>query len=134
LPGTGGGSLLVAVSLLGPGADQLFSRITLELGGALYAVIPCRRYREQFQDQAAQAEFDRLYRQASYFETLEQYLDSTSEAHMAAGRVVVERSTVLVAVWDGKPGGHGGTADVVAYAREREVPVEVIWPEGATRD
>jgi hypothetical protein len=41
---------------------------------------------------------------------------------------------VLVAVWDGQPSrGLEGTADVVAYANQRGVPVEVIWPEGATR-
>jgi hypothetical protein len=39
---------------------------------------------------------------------------------MDAGRVVVDRSSVLVAAWDGQPSrGLGGTADVVAYARER---------------
>ena len=45
----------------------------------------------------------------------------------------VDRSGVLVAVWDGQPArGLGGTADVVA--RQRGVPMEVIWPQGATRD
>lgn len=54
---------------------------------------------------------------------------------MAGGRVVVDRSARLLAVWDGQPArGHGGTAGVVAYARKRGVPVEVIWPEGAARD
>jgi hypothetical protein len=48
--------------------------------------------------------------------------------------VVVDPSDVLVAVWDGEPARRlGGTADVVAYARERGVPAIVIWPEGATR-
>jgi hypothetical protein len=28
----------------------------------------------------------------------------------------------------------GGTADVVAYAREHGTPVRVIWPDGAHRD
>ena len=38
-------------------------------------------------------------------------------------------------VWDGKPArSYGGTADVVAYARERSTPVRVIWPDGAQRD
>jgi len=31
-------------------------------------------------------------------------------------------------VWDGKPArAYGGTADVVAYAREQGTPVRVIW-------
>jgi spore coat protein U-like protein len=29
--------------------------------------------------------------------------------------------------------GLRGTADVVTYARQRGVPVTVIWPQGATR-
>jgi hypothetical protein len=128
------GPELVGVSLLGPGCDQLFARIILELGGNLCVVVPAKRYREQFTDPQAQQTYDQLYRQCAYFEELE-YLDSTEEAHMAAGRVVVEQCTWLLAVWDGKPSkGLGGTADVVAYARERVIPVEVIWPEGATRD
>jgi hypothetical protein len=128
------GPELIGISLLGPGADQLFAQIVLELGGHLYVVVPARRYREQFTDEQAQRTYERLHALASYFETLEN-LDSTEEAHMAAGRAVVERSNVLLAVWDGQPSkGLGGTADVVAYARERGVPVEVIWPEGVTRD
>jgi hypothetical protein len=39
-----------------------------------------------------------------------------------------------LAVWDGKPArADGGTADVVADARERGTPVRVIWPNGAQR-
>jgi len=37
-------------------------------------------------------------------------------------------------VWDGQPArAYGGTADVVAYAREHGTPVRVIWPPGAER-
>jgi hypothetical protein len=40
----------------------------------------------------------------------------------------------LVAVWDGLPArGVGGTAEVVADARELGLPVEVVWPAGAWR-
>jgi hypothetical protein len=46
----------------------------------------------------------------------------------------VDRSDVLLAVWDGQPArGPGGTGDVVAYARARGTPVEVVWPAGAAR-
>jgi hypothetical protein len=127
---------LVGVTMLGPGADQLFARVVLSLGGALYVVQPTtgRQYRDGFEDPDAQRGYDELHRRASYFEALE-HTESTEQAHMDAGKAVVERSSVLVAVWDGQPSrGLGGTADVVAYARERGVPVTVIWPEGATRD
>jgi hypothetical protein len=125
---------LVGVTMLGPSADQLFARVVLELGGNLYVVIPAREYRDGFPEEADRRGYDDLYRHATYTERLP-YVESTEEAHMAGGRAVVEASEVLVAVWDGEPArGLGGTADVVAYARERGVPVEVIWPEGASRD
>jgi hypothetical protein len=127
---------LVGVTMLGPGADQLFARVVLALGGTLYVVQPTTgmQYRDSFRDPEAQRGYDELYGQASHVEALE-HTESTEQAHMDAGKVVVDRSSVLVAVWDGEPArGLGGTADVVAYARECGVPVTVIWPEGATRN
>jgi hypothetical protein len=39
------------------------------------------------------------------------------------------------AVWDGLPArSYGGTADVVEYARQRNIPVQVIWPAGASAE
>jgi hypothetical protein len=125
---------MVGVTMLGPGADQLFARLVLELGGALYVVVPAAEYRDGFEDPEAQAGYDELYARASYVEALE-HTESTEQAHMDGGQVVVDRSSVLLAVWDGEPSrGLGGTADVVAYARQRGIPVKVIWPEGASRD
>ena len=127
---------LVGVTMLGPGADQLFARVVLELGGTLYVVQPTvgMQYRDSFEDDAARRGYDELYGQASHVEALE-HTESTEQAHMDAGKVVVDRSSVLLAVWDGLPSrGLGGTADVVNYARQRGVPVQIIWPEGATRD
>jgi hypothetical protein len=127
---------LVGVTMLGPGADQLFARVILELGGILHVVQPTigMQYRDSFEDTAAQAGYDELYGQASHVQVLE-HTESTEQAHMDGGRAVVDRSSVLVAVWDGQPArGLGGTADVVAYAHQRGVPVTVIWPEGASRD
>jgi hypothetical protein len=48
---------------------------------------------------------------------------------------MIDAADKLYAVWDGEPArSYGGTADVVAYARERGTPVLVIWPDGAQRD
>jgi hypothetical protein len=53
---------------------------------------------------------------------------------MAASTLMVDTADELYAVWDGKPArAYGGTADVVAYAREHDTPVLVIWPDGAQR-
>lgn len=129
----GYGSNFVGVTMLGPGADQLFARVVLELGSSLCAVVPATKYRDGFEDESAQRGYDELCAKATYFERLD-FTDSTEHAHMEGGKVVVDRAEVLIAVWDGKPArGLGGTADVVAYAKQRGVPVEVIWPEGATR-
>jgi hypothetical protein len=127
------GSDLVGVTMLGPGADQLFARLVLEQGGSLYVVVPATKYRDGFDDESAQRSYDELYATATHIERLD-FTDSTEHAHMEGGKVVVDRADVLIAVWDGEPSrGLGGTADVVAYAKQRDVPVEVIWPEGATR-
>lgn len=128
------GSYLVGVTMLGPGADQLFAQALLDVGGYLHLIVPATQYRDSFEDPEARRSYDELAARRTYLERLE-YVESTQEAHMAGGRTVVDNSDVLLAVWDGQPArGQGGTADVVAYARERGVPVEVIWPEGASRD
>src|SRR5262249_50729788 len=62
-------------------------------------------------------------------------IESTENAHMEASKVMLDHADRLFAVWDGKPArGYGGTADVVAEARDGGIPVTVIWPEGASRD
>ena len=63
------------------------------------------------------------------------FTESTSESHMAASKLMVDGADELYAVWDGKPArAYSGTADVVAYVRERGLPVRVIWPDDAQRD
>ena len=50
--------------------------------------------------------------------------DSREEAYWTAGKYILERSTVLIALWDGKSAqGKGGTGDMVAAARERNLPM-----------
>jgi hypothetical protein len=63
------------------------------------------------------------------------FTESTAESHMAASELMISVVSELLDVWDGKPArGYGGTADVVARARECGRRVRVIWPERATRD
>jgi hypothetical protein len=63
------------------------------------------------------------------------FTESTSEAHMAASTFMLNQASRLWAIWDGKAArGYGGTADVVACARDNGLPVVVIWPDGAQRD
>lgn len=125
---------LIGITCLADGADQLFARAVLDHGGVLEVVVPAQRYRDGLEPASAREEYDRLFARACHVERLS-FAESTEQAHMAAGRFIVETSDVLVAVWDGKPArGLGGTADVVRYARELGVPVEILWPPGASRD
>jgi hypothetical protein len=55
------------------------------------------------------------------------------DAYLAAGQRVVELSDIVLAVWNGKPAkGKGGTADVVAYAIRRGMPLIHINPISRT--
>jgi hypothetical protein len=82
----------------------------------------------------ALAEYDALLARAVTVHRL-RFTESTSEAHMAASEFMIGLAGELWAVWDGEPArAYGGTADVVAYARDKGVPVRLIWPEGARRD
>jgi len=124
---------LVGLSCLADGADQLFARAVLDLGGKLEAVIPADLYRDGLPDEA-KPEYDKLLAQATAIHR-SPYHESTAKAHMAASAAMIQKADRVFAVWDGQPArSFGGTADVVAYAQEHGTPVTVIWPEGARRD
>jgi hypothetical protein len=114
------------------GADQIFARAVTDLGGTLEAVIPAAEYREKLPEDSHPG-YDDLFARAAAVHRLP-FTESTPESHMAASKLMVDEADELYAVWDGKPArSYGGTADVVAYARERGTPVRVIWPDGAQR-
>jgi hypothetical protein len=124
---------VVGLSCLAEGPDQLFARAVLDRGGTLEAVIPAELYRDEL-PAGVRAEYDALIARAAAVHRLPRRVPDP-DAHMAAGAYMVDRADELWAVWDGKPArGPGGTADVVAYARNHDTPVKIIWPEGATRD
>jgi hypothetical protein len=124
---------ITGLSNLAAGADQLFARSVLSVGGRLRVIIPCANYETTFENARDHSEYENLLEAAESRVRLD-YERPSEEAFMAGGRAVVDRCDILLAVWDGKPaGGLGGTADVVAYARENGRSVEVIWPEGASR-
>jgi hypothetical protein len=124
---------LVGVSCLAGGPDQLFARTVLDLGGTLEVVVPADQYRDALEPDEQQG-YDDLLAAAKHVERLP-FIESTEQAHLAGGRTVVDRSQRLVAVWDGKPArGIGGTADIVSYARQKNIPIVMLWPEGATRE
>lgn len=127
------GSDLVGISCLADGADQIFATAVLNHGGELEVIVPAEAYRDGLPE-VVRSRYDEFCRRASRVHR-RPYRESNGDAHMAAGRFMVDRADHLIAVWDGLPArGYGGTADVVRYARERGVPVTVVWPDGAHRD
>lgn len=120
-----------AVSSLARGADQLFAEIVLDVGGSIYAVIPFPGYErtlkgehlDRYRDLAARAQKTEVRQPA----------EDDEASFWAAGQRVADLSTLLIAVWDGKPArGLGGTADVVRYALEHRRPVVHVNPENQT--
>jgi hypothetical protein len=122
---------LSGVTCLARGADQVFAHAILDLGGTLHVVLPAADYRS---DQADLTTFDALLDRAATVHTMP-FPRSGPAAYMAASEHMLARIDTLIAVWDGLPSaGYGGTADVVRAARDRGLPVTVVWPPEATRD
>ena len=124
---------VTGLSCLADGTDQIFARAVADAGGRIEVVVPAELYRDGLPE-AAHPEYDALFGLAVEVYRMP-FRESSSESHMAASELMVDHADELYAVWDGQPArAYGGTADVVAYARQQGVPVRVIWPEGAERD
>lgn len=113
----------IGFTCLAAGADQLFAQILHERHLPFIAVIACAQIEASFSSNHELISFRALLVEA--YRTIRLPFDSPSEAaYFEAGKVVVDESEVLIAVWDGNPAkGFGGTADVVTYARARAKPV-----------
>jgi len=123
--------LLRVVSSLAEGADRLVATAVLAHPGADLEVVlplPALRYRDDFTSEASKLEFDAFC--AAAREVVQAPpAQSPEEAYELAGRYVVGRCDVLVAVWNEKDAqGRGGTAEIVEYARKRKVPVLWVKP------
>lgn len=123
---------LVALSCIADGPDAWFAEAVLSAGGRLEVIVPAAEYRAGLPDWHHTTYDELMSRAADVHET--GMTASDSEAHMTGSEILIGLADELIAVWDGKPAwGHGGTADVVAYAEQTGVPVRVVWPKGASR-
>lgn len=124
---------LTGVSCLARGADQVFARIVLDIGGELHVVLPAADYRERKVKPDNRGAFEDLLERADKVHVLP-FNTSNRDAYAAANDTILSGIDVLFAVWDGMPpDGKGGTGDTVQLARDRRVPVTVVWPDGAAR-
>ncbi|ROT29283.1 hypothetical protein [Micromonospora sp. HM5-17] len=127
------GSGLHGITCLADGADQLFARAVLALDGTYEVIIPATDYRERAVHRDNLADFDELLDRATTVSIMP-FARSGRRAYLAASMELLNRCERLIAVWDGLPSADvGDTADVVRAARERDIPVTVLWPDGARR-
>jgi len=126
---------LVVVSALAEGADRLVAREALSENGACLEVVlpmPEADYLTDFQSEASRDEFRHLLRRASETSNPPPGFKTREEAYEWAGRQVVDRSDAVIGLWDGEPSrGRGGTAEVLAYAEDRGVPLVWVKTQGA---
>lgn len=125
---------LTGISCLARGADSVFAQAILDLGGKLEVLLPAAGYREQKVKPDHAPQFDELTRRATTVRVMP-FEEANRVAYKATNEVLVSTCDTLYAVWDGQSGvDKGSTGSVVEYARSRGVPVEIIWPHGASRD
>lgn len=121
-----------ALSALAEGADRIFADVALELGMRLEVLLPFASadYEATFADAATTTVYHKLLARASHVEALAGTRADSKAAYEAVGRATVDRSDILVTVWDGAPAaGRGGTPDIIAVALEQNMPV--IWIDAA---
>ncbi len=120
------GRRIVVVSPLAEGADRLVARAVLQRKGASLIVplpLPVDDYMQDFESAESKAEFRSLLDCAAEVMQLPA-TPTRNEAYKQVGLYVLDNSDVLIAVYDGQPAqGRGGTADIVAQALKRGMPV-----------
>lgn len=126
------------VSNLAEGADRLVAEIVLARAGSqLEVVLPmaAEDFVNDFEAEASRQQFIRLVQQAASVTVVAQVDGEPREAaYERAGQTMVDGCDVLVALWDGAPSrGRGGTAEIIQYALDRDILVEVVLVEREPR-
>ena len=131
---------LVVVSPLADGADRIAALAGLEAGARLWVPFPAKwdDYALTFgegqpEDVRARArdEAEWLRHQAAWAGRVS--YRSGDDAYVDLGRAVVDHCDVLIAIIDpSHPAKPGGSAQTLAYARGRHVPVVRVDPRGHT--
>ncbi len=114
------------VSGLAEGADTIAAERALAKGWRIDACLPFTRdiYIEDFPEGESRERFDRLLTAATATFTLPGDRYTEALAYEAAGRVMLVQSDIVLALWDGDPArGRGGTAQIIAEAVARHIPV-----------
>jgi hypothetical protein len=125
---------LTVISPLAEGADRLVVQRVLARPGARLVVplpLPQSDYMTDFELAESKEEFLSLLGQADEV-IVPPPAPTRDRAYTAVGRYVVDHCDVLIALWDGQTAqGMGGTAEIVAEARRRGLPL--AWVRAGNR-
>jgi hypothetical protein len=120
---------LQVISPLAEGADRIVASSAMELGAELIVLLPFAREDclPDFSSDRSRAEFLRLLGMAKEVVELDgrrNTEESRKSAYARVGAMVVARSDLLIALWDGESAeGTGGTAEVIQLAKRSGCPV-----------
>jgi hypothetical protein len=116
------------ITALAEGADQWVANEAHQLGYQSQAVLPFARaeYEKDFTDPQVLDEHRRLRGLATAVFELDGDRARSSESYLVAGRVLLNQSDLLIALWDGEDAqGLGGTGQIVREALQRGIPT--LW-------
>ncbi len=117
----------LALSSIAEGADMLFARTAIKTGLGWEAVLPLppAEFRGDFSP-GTWREVESLLAEAEQARVIGER-GAREDAYLDCGMETVNHCDVLLAVWNGEASrGRGGTAEIVAYARELGRPVIII--------
>lgn len=120
------------VSALAEGADRLVAEMGLARGFELQCVLPfaAHEYERDFATAQSKLEFHALLGRGTRVATLDSDPSNRPAGYERAGRVMLDLSDVLLAIWDGHAAaGRGGSAQMVNEASARGMPVIWIYNE-----
>jgi len=106
------------------GVDTLFARIAIATNTPLIAAIPCGNQSNYWPD-SAKAEYRQILKHKRTTVKYVSKLPYTNWCMQARNQWMVDNCDILIAVWDGTP---GGTANCVKYATKVNRRVIYIVP------
>jgi hypothetical protein len=123
---------MILTTALAEGTDSIAAAAANAQDYKVDVVLPfvATEYKSDFSQPGA-ANFVQLCNQARAVLEIDGDRADEARAYEAASLVVLDMSDILIAVWDGKPAaGRGGTAELVAEASRRGMPIVRIDSEG----
>ncbi len=124
------------ISCLAEGADRIITTCALKADYEIQAVLPfpAQTYARDFSSPESKTSFQGLLshpRCTSVFQMDGNYDTLRDESYEAAGRVLLQQSDLIIAIWNGQePRGKGGTGQLILEALTNQTPV--IWIRSAS--